>query len=352
MAGQTFHFGVITGVRQAEMHEGVLPEIGPDEILLKMEMCNICTTDYQRFSGLRECDFPMADGHEYTGIIVKKGENVIDAYQIGDRVGKLNRYCGDCEDCRSGRTSYCQFTGGFGIGPDGYYGMKGYADYMIIPQRLALKVANDIPAAEAAFLEPVATAVHCIKKGRIAPMENVVVIGVGTMGIVNAQVAKAFGARVIMSDISEKKVERARSMNIGTVINAKETDPVEEVKRLTHGVGAETVIVSVGNTIAYKQAYQMIRQFGGKILFFPAGFPKPEFDLDPNDLHYRRAELIGTVDADNVDFMEAARLLSERLVDISYALEGKTFPLREYQAALEAANIPDSYRVSVDLQGI
>lgn len=348
---QKVHFGVQMGPKQAEMREGFLPALGPDEILLKMEVCNICTEDYQRWLGLREYEVPMADGHEFVGVIVAKGANVIDAYQIGDRVGKFNEHCGACDDCRVGRSSDCRYVTNTSIGLDDYFGSKGFADYKILRQRMAVKVSKDIPAEEAAFLEPLATVLHGIKKLRVKPMENVVVIGAGTMGLLNAQVASLYGARVIVSELTPKKLERARSLGVSAVIDASQCDPVDEVRRLTGG-GADAVIFAVGSSGAYKQGYEMLKELNGRLLFFPAGFPKPVFDFDPNTLHYRKMEFIGTINADNEDFIDAARMLGTHLVDVSKSLEGKIYPLRDFAAALEAAAIPDSYRVSVDLQGI
>ncbi len=346
------HFGVLLGPHKAEMRVGKLPPLESDQLLLKMEVCNICTEDYQRWQGLRKFPAPMADGHEYTGIIVERGKDVTELYQIGDRVGRLNHHCGVCEDCRRGDSSDCQFAGEKrGIGLPEYYGQKSFADYKIIPQRLAIKVSNDIPAAEAAFLEPLATVIKGNKKLGIKPLDNVVVIGAGTMGLLNAQVAKVFGARVIISELVPKKIERAKSLNIGEVINPIEVDPVAEVKKLTRGKGADSVIFAVGNTVAYRQGYQMLKEYKGKLLFFSAGYPEPEFDFDPNDLHYRKMELIGTLNADNPDFFDAAKMLSEKIINVSTSLEGVTIPLRNYNDAMVAAATPNAYRVSVDCQG-
>lgn len=345
-------YGALTGIKSANVFSCTLPEIKDDELLLKVEMCNICTFDYQRWLGLRECKFPFSDGHEYTGIIVKKGKSVIDEFKIGDRVGKLYNYCGICENCRSGRTGDCQYRPPETPDENGFYGQKAFANYKIIPQRLAIKISNELNPEEAAFLEPVSTVVHGLKKLAIQPCQNVVIVGAGTMGIVNAQVAKTYGANIIMCDLSEKKIKRAMSMGLGPVIDSKNQNPVEEVFKLTNGVGADVVIVSVGNTIAYKQGYEMLRKHRGKMLFFPANFPKPEFQCDPNEIHYRKIELIGTVDADVCDFVQASKLLSSRKIDVSFALEGKIIGLKDFQKAMEAAATLDSYRVSVDCQDI
>ena len=219
-------------------------------------------------------------------------------------------------------------------------------------QRFVIPIDNSVPPAEAGFLEPVATVVQGVKKLGVKPMEDIVVIGAGTMGLVNAQVAKAFGARVIITEIDPRKIERAKKMGIGDVIDSKNTDPVAEVKRLTGGVGADAVIAAVGATVAYKQGYEMLKPLRGRLLIFPAGYPKPELQVDPNELHYRKIEIIGTFGADLVDWMDSATLLSKKLIDCSYSLEGKVIPLRDIQKAYEAAATPGAYRVTVDLQGV
>lgn len=112
------------------------------------------------------------------------------------------------------------------------------------------------------------------------------------------------------------------------VIDCKEADPVEEVKRLTDGAGADAVIVAVGATSANSQALEMIKQMDGKILLFAAGYPVPELHVDSNTMHYRRIELIGTFGAVNEDFNEAAKALSSGVIDVSKLVESKKIYIR------------------------
>ena len=172
------------------------------------------------------------------------------------------------------------------------------------------------------------------------------------MGLVNAQVAKAFGARVIVSDLSDKKVARAKEIEGLEVIHAGKEDPVKAVYKMTGGKGADTVIMGVGNTMAYRQGFDMMKETRGKFVLFPAGYPKPEMEFDPNQIHYRRIQIIGTVDCDLREWVLASELISKRLVNCSYFMEGKLFPLREINDAYAAAAQPDSYRVTIDCQGI
>lgn len=350
---QSYYFAAIHGHHDARVHKAPMPQIGPEDLLVKMEACNLCTTDYQQWMGLRDHQgFPMAAGHEFVGIVVQKGERVSDEFQIGDRVGEMDIYCGYCDFCREGMTGDCANDPGNVLGADGFYGTKGFANYKVISQRIAMKVDKSIPAAQAAFLEPIATAVQGVKRARIRPTDTVVVVGAGTMGIVNAQVAKAWGARVLITEISEKKVRRAKEMGFAHVVNAQQEEPVQAIWDLTQGKGADIVIVAVGNTVAYRQGYAMLKPLRGRFVIFPAGYPKPELEVDPNALHYGKTELIGTFRADAQDYMDSARLLSYGLVDMQYALEGVTIPLREINHAYEAAATPDAYRVTVDLQSV
>ncbi len=348
---KTRKMAVIVEPHVAEMHTEPLAELGPEDVLLKMETCNICTTDYQQWDGLRNHQgFPMAGGHEWAGIVADKGD-AVDCFEVGDRVGMMVTRCGSCIMCRSGRQSCCT-TRTARVPVNGYYGQRGFVNYKVAHKDSIMKLSKNIPAAEAGFLEPVSTVVSGMKKLRVKPAETVVVIGAGTMGLVNAQVAKAFGARVIISELTPKKLERARSMGIGDVIDAKNNDPVEKVMELTDGVGADAVIVAVGHSVAYKQGYAMLKHYEGRFLLFAAGYPKPEMQIDPNEIHYRRLEIIGTMSGDASDFRDAGFMLSNKIVNCSYSLEGKTFPLRDIQEAYKAAATPDTYRVTVDLQDV
>ncbi len=352
MIPDKIHFAAIMSKHVAEIHTTPMPELGPEDLLLEMKKINICTTDYQHWMGLRDHQgFPMAGGHEYSGIIVARGENVVDRFAIGKQVGATYASCGICPACRQGLTSDCSGRASRGANSDGFLGSKKYANYAVINQKEAALVSNDIPAAEAGFLEPVATVVQCVKKSRIHPMEDVVVVGGGTMGLVNAQVAKAWGARVIISDIDPKKIARAKEMGIAEVIDAN-NDPVKQVFDLTDGKGADCVIAAVGSTIAYKQGYDMLKRLRGRLILFPAGYPAPALSIDPNEIHYRKIEIIGTFGADMADFEDAATLLSKRMINMSYSLEGKEFALRDIQQAYEAASTPGTYRITVDLQKI
>lgn len=343
---------VLTKAHTLELQEIPMPELEEEDVLIKQEACNICTTDYGQWLGLREHQgYPMAGGHEGCGIIVAKGSIVNDELQIGDRVGVAYSYCGKCKACKVGHTIACvdrnSLMGYTYKSKEGFYGTYGFATYFVRKSRYLVKLSKDIAAGEAGFLEPVATVINGMKKLRVKPMETVAVIGAGTMGLVNAQVARAFGARVIVSDLMDKKVTCAKKMGF-EVIHAHQQEPVEEIKRLTDGEGVDAVIVAVGATRANEQALKMVKELDGRILFFAAGFPIPELRIDSNVIHYRKLELIGAFEADHQDFCDAGKLLSQRQIDVKPLLE-TSFPLDRIEEAFQVASTPGNYRVTVRL---
>lgn len=345
MEPKTMKFGCLAEKGVAEIRQRELPELGDFDVLLKMKACNVCTTDYQQWLGLREHQgYPMAGGHEASGIVVKTGAKVED-FKVGDLVATGYEGCGSCESCRNGAVDQCAEL--HKDTPDGYkWGFFGFSDYCVKSVRGVYKVASNVNPSEAGFVEPLATVLHGTKKLRLQPFETVVVIGGGTMGLINAQAAKAYGCRVIVSEMIEKKIQTAKAMGF-EVIDCNVVDPVEEVKRLTDGAGVDAVIVAVGATSANSQALEMIKQMDGRILLFAAGYPVPELHVDSNTMHYRRIELIGTFGATNEDFNEAAKALSSGVIDVSKLVESKKFTLDQLQDAMEEASKPGMYRVSI-----
>ncbi|MDF1494542.1 zinc-dependent alcohol dehydrogenase [Caproiciproducens sp. CPB-2] len=345
---ETMRFAVLEGVKKATVHTRRLPKPGAGEVLLKNSACNICTTDYGQWLGLRQHQpFPKAVGHETSGVIIAKGPDVGEEFQVGDHVAIGNESCGECRACKTGRTSEC--TGGNFSGAvpseDGYYGIFGCSDYLVKRARALYKMEPSIDPSEAAFLEPLATVAEGCNRLRIQPKERIAVIGAGTMGLLNAQVARTYGCRVFITEMMDKKLNTAADMGFD-VIDVRAADPVEQILAQTDGEGVDAVIVAVGATSANEQAIRMLKKLRGRALFFAAGYPAPELHVDSNLIHYRKLELIGTYSADRVSFVEAARLLNEREVDVSHLIEAR-FPLDDLQQAYEAAATQGAYRVSV-----
>ncbi len=346
MKVQKMRFGVLTEKGHAEVRERPLPDMGPEEVLVKQDACNICTTDYQQWLGQREGrGYPMASGHESSGTVVEVGEKVQDL-KPGDRVSLAYVTCGICDSCKRGTGCDNNAIGPKKMSPDGYRGMFAFADYAVRPARALIKMRQDLDPSEAAFMEPLAAVVKGLSKLKVQPLETVVVVGAGTMGLLNAQALRALGCHVIVSELMDNKIEVARAMGF-QVINGNKVNPVEEIKKLTGGKGADAAVLAVASTYVNNQALELVKALDGRILYFGAAYPAPQIQIDSNVIHYRRLELIGTYGADLKDFCVAADMLNQRVVNVSKLIEKKRYTLDNIQEAFAEAATPGKFRVSV-----
>ena len=347
--GRTMKFACMTKKGCTEIRERPIPPLGPHDVLVKQVSCNICTTDYGQWLGLREHQgYPMVGGHEGCGYVEEIGSEVTSC-KIGDFVG-INVYvgCGTCTYCRKGQISQCKNPPKL-ITEDGYLGEFGFSTHAVWDEYKIIPLNSELDPACAGFLEPLATVIKGHKKLQLEPFETVAVIGGGTMGMLNALEARAIGARVIVSEMIPKKLETAGKLGF-EVIDSSSEDPVEKIKEYTNGLGADSVIVAAGAAEANKQALEMVKEIDGRILQFAAGYPAPVMELDWNKVHYRRLALIGTYGADADDFEDAAKMLNSKIIDVSGLVEPDRYPLTEMQRAFEAASRPGMYRVTVECQ--
>ena len=346
-----YRVGVITGVKEAKVLEYDLPVALPDQVLIKNKICLICTTDYQQWMGLRPHQpIPMAFGHESAGIVEATGCNVFHVKE-GDLVA-CNGYrpCMVCESCKSGKnSSYCQNSPIKDFKRDAYglYGLYACGEYQIVEAKHVYKLKPGAAIDTAAFCEPVSTVIHGINRIRVKPGERVLVIGAGTMGLINAEVARFFGADVIISELSDKKLEMAAAMGFNKLIDVRTDDINVRVSEFTNGHPVDAIIIAVGVTAAYKQAFDAA-QMGCRLLIFAGGYPPPSWDTDPNRVHYQMTEIIGTYGCSPADFQYAADLLGEKKINLDKLIEGR-YPLDDVQKAFEMASSGDAYRYAVML---
>lgn len=340
-------YGVLLKKREVAIQHMELPEkMNIGEVLIKQDACNICTTDYGQWLGLREHQgYPMAGGHESSGTIVRVGDGVSE-FSIGDRVSFAYSFCGKCRNCKIGRTDNCLERSST-LEMKSIRGSFGFSRYAIRKTDVLIKTDKKMNPSAAAFVEPLATVVSAQNKINVELGKTVLVIGAGTMGILNGLVARLSGARVIISELMEKKIEKAKEYNF-EVIDANKVNVKEAVKKITDGHMADIVVLAVGNEKVVKQSFELVKKLDGEILFFSAGYPSPKVTMNSNELHYRRLSLIGAFEAYMESFYTAADILSTRLINVEPLVE-KVFDLENIQDAFEYASRPGMYRVSVKL---
>ena len=264
-----------------------IPTPGPGQILVKTEACGVCHTDLHAANGdwpLKPA-LPFTPGHEGIGIVTALGAGVT-AVKEGDRVGVpwLYSACGHCEFCLAAREPVCA-EAQFG----GYTKNGGFADYIVADPNYVAHIPAGLIAREAAPLICAGiTSYKGIKETQARPGEWVVVSGVGGLGHLGIQYAKAMGLHVCAVDIDDGKLAHAKRLGADAVVNAKDGDPIAAVIKATGG-GAHGVLITAPSLGAFKQGVGMTRKCGTCVLVGlpPGEFPTPLFDVVANCITIR-----------------------------------------------------------------
>ena len=285
-----------------------MPVPGPGEILVKVKACGVCHTDLHAASG----DWPVKPvppfipGHEVAGVVVALGPDVTD-FKPGDAVGVawLHDACMRCEYCETGWETLCEHQHNTGYSVNG-----GFAEYVVASAAFAARLPAGVDfAAIAPILCAGVTTYKGLKETEARPGEWVVISGIGGLGHVAVQYAKAMGLKVVALDIAEDKLKLARAAGADHAVNALSADAVESVLRDTGG-GAHGVLVTAVSTAAFAQALKMVRRKGTVSL---VGLPPGEFPTPIFDVVLKRITVRGSIVGTRRDLDEA----------IAFALEGK-----------------------------
>ncbi len=270
-----------------------IPTPGPGQILVKTEACGVCHTDLHARDGdwpLKPA-LPFTPGHEGIGIVVALGDGVT-AVKMGERVGVpwLYSACGHCEFCLAARETVCA-DAQFG----GYTKNGGFAEYIIADPNYVAHIPTGLSAVDAAPLICAGiTTYKGIKETQAKPGEWIVISGIGGLGHLGVQYAKALGLHVCAVDIDDGKLEHAKRLGADAVVNAKQDDPVAAVIKATSG-GAHGVLITAPSLPAFKQGVGMTRKWGTCVLVGipPGEFPMPLFDVVANCITVR-GSFVGT----------------------------------------------------------
>jgi L-iditol 2-dehydrogenase len=270
---RTMRAVVLTGPKAHEIRDDVpVPQPGPQEVLCKVDSVAICGTDLHiyegRFPGRWPKSYPFIPGHEWSGTVVEVGPGATDlGWRVGERVaGTSHAGCGVCRMCRTGRYNLCENYGREPLHHQyGHYSQGADAEYVVhsIKSVFALPDALELPFG--AMIDTASIALHSVKRPGIEPGDVVVVVGAGPMGFLIADCALALGAAQAILTGSGERLERATQLGF-TTINYRTQDPVQEVRRLTDGKGANVAIDAGGTQASIRQAVDVLRK-GGRVAF-------------------------------------------------------------------------------------
>jgi len=294
------HFGAPLVVREVPV-----PTPGPGQALVKISATGVCHTDLHAADGdwPVKPTLPFIPGHEGAGIVAALGSGVSHLKE-GDRVGIawLHSACGHCNFCLSGWETLCleQKNSGYSVNGSFAQYAVGQADYLgRIPKDLSFVDAAPILCAGV-------TTYKGLKETNARPGEWVVISGVGGLGHVAIQYAKAMGLHVAAVDLGPEKMALARKLGAEIAIDAKTQDPPTEIQKQIGG--AQGVLVTAVSTVAFKQAFGMLRRGGTCVL---VGLPPGDFPVSIFDMVLSRYTIRGSIVGTRLDLEEALAFAAE-----------------------------------------
>ena len=228
-----------------------VPQAG--QVLIKVKYTGICGSDVPRVNGTACHFYPNVLGHEFSGTVEQVGEGVT-TLQEGDRVAGVPLVpCMRCADCQRGDYSLCKHYSFIGSREFG-----SFAEYVVAPERNAVKFEDAVSFEQGAFFEPATVALHGLQRTPFRGGGSVAILGGGTIGMFVMQWAKIFGAKdAVVFDIAPERLELGKRLGATAGINTLEPDYMEKAKALTSGRGFDYVFETAGNTITMKMAFAL-----------------------------------------------------------------------------------------------
>ncbi len=261
---------VYRGIDEVVCENIPVPKIGAGEVLVRIDTCGVCGTDLKKIhTGSHAA--PRVFGHEMAGTVAEVGKGVA-GFGVGDRVMAFHHIpCGKCFYCRKGTFAQCEVykevgtTAGFAAAGGGFAEYIRVMDWIVQSGGL-VKLPDDIPFEQAAFIEPVNTCFKAVKLLGLEPDDTVLVIGQGSIGVILAALARRTGATVLTSDLYPERHAVAAQFGLDRPLDAR-GDVVKACKEATGGRGADVALVAVGADALIAQAMAAVRP-GGRVMLF------------------------------------------------------------------------------------
>lgn len=312
-----------------------MPELKDDQALIEIKAAGVCGSDVAAYRYKHpNCQYPLIIGHEVAGIVTKIGKNS-QGIACGDRVVlDPYLYCGHCYPCSKGRTNCCESLRVLGVQTAG-----AMCEYVAHPADMLIKIPDNMTWEQAALAEPLTIGLHGVHTVDVQPGEHFTVIGAGTIGLMAALAAKAYGAVPIMVDVVETRLQIAKDMGIDYVVNSATQDAEAYIREKTKGRMSETVMEASGAEPGIRNALQFASYLGRIAL---TGWPKGDVTL-PTALITRKELQVRGSRTSVHEFAEAISLISEGKVDVNpFITEAVPFEALP-EAIMKQAEHPEAY---------
>lgn len=327
---KTMQAAVFHGANNLRVEEVKRPEPGAGEVLLRVARCGICGTDSHIVRGRFPApNLPLIIGHEFAGTVAAIGAGV-SSVKEGDRAtADINIACGRCWYCRHNSKLFCPNVRQLGVHAAG-----GMAEYVAVPAANLYVLPSTMSFDHAAFIEPLACAIHGQKRIGVGIGETVLVIGAGPMGLAHIAMSKLRGAGMVA--VSEPNaLRRDRALAVGADVAVDPTaGGIEEFLAKTDRRGADVIIEAVGSPVTYTQSFQLVRR-GGRILAYGAAPPDAEIAVKPFDIYAKELTIVGSYAGTYETWPEAIELISGGRFDPNKIIDSVQ-PLSNVAGAIES----------------
>ena len=329
---------VLTAPREVSSQKVPVPNVNPDETLIRVTNSGICGTDLKIYQGGIPVDYPRVLGHESVGEVVSGGTLKPGTPIIVDPA----YYCGACYNCRDGQSHLCPNGGLIGRDVEG-----GFADYMVAPSRNLHALPNDLKPDIAPLIQPMTTCLHAQRKAKIFPGEAVLVYGLGVTGLLHVQLAKAHGAYPIIG-VTRSKWKRELAEDLGADFTFA---PNENLKNSVLEItgekgGVDLVIESVGQLSILAEAIELVR-LGGRILPFGI-YTQTKGELPFYNLYFKEIQVVNARVAKPEDYPASIDFVRRGVVDLK-PLITHTFFINDINKALDMLDGGDSSCIKIIL---
>ncbi|MBI4790403.1 MAG: alcohol dehydrogenase catalytic domain-containing protein [Chloroflexi bacterium] len=324
-----------------ELRDQPAYEFEADQVLVRIAYAGICPWDVRVYLGKKNVPLPRLMGHEASGIVTQVGKDV-DHIRVGQRVAPdFIVKCGVCLNCRRGRANKCsnpRFPNG------------AYAEYAVLPHQNIHLLENATTSFEsAAFMEPLACVFRGQKMLRLVPGETELVIGAGPIGLMHLQIARLFGARVMVADVLPERLALARQLGAHAILDNSNGDLKRAVMDWTNGCGADAAVVTVAASPVVLQAAECLGD-GGRLNIFAGIYPVAPLPIDPNLIHYKELVLTGSADSTSQDMHAALHLIETGQVRVEELISHR-LPLQQLPEGFEIVSKQQGLKVMIEIGG-
>jgi len=303
------------------------PSPQPGWVNIKVEWCGICGSDLHEYlagpvfipTGEPHPRTGIQDqcilGHEFSGSIVSVGEGV-ENISLGDRVtASACQHCGECLYCKEGHPNLCETVAFTGLMNHG-----GFANFVTVPANVVYKIPENVSFESASLVEPLSVGMHAVKKAGDLKGKTVAVLGAGTIGLCTIMCARALGAeKIIAVEVSKERKNKALELGANIIVDPKEGDAIEQVKKHTGGYGASVTFECIGHKDTAKLAIDLTRKAGKVIM---VGIFEEPSSYNFFEVVATEKEIIGSLAYQN-EFEDVIKMISDGLLETNSLVTGK-----------------------------